>query len=80
MIKNGSANTHFTAEAPTRQFIVPSNANSHRGRTLSLMGYGGGLLRTQKGRTILEVFYSGPGLGLPGRRGTRSKEPKESDQ
>jgi hypothetical protein len=38
------------------------------------MGYGGGLPLTQKGRTTWEVFYSGPGLGLPGRRGTRSKK------
>ncbi len=60
----------------TRQFIVPSNASSHRGHILSLMGYGGGLLRTQKGRTTWEVFYSGPGPRLPGRRGTRSKEPR----
>ena len=40
------------------------------------MAYGGGLLRTQKGRTSWEVFYSGPGPGLSGRRGTISKEPR----
>jgi len=44
------------------------------------MGYGGDRLRTQKGRTIWEVFYSGPGPELPGRPGTRSKEPRESGQ
>ena len=40
------------------------------------MEYWDGLIRTQKGRTTWEVFYSGPGPGLPGRRGTRSKEPR----
>ncbi len=38
------------------------------------MGYGAGLLQTRMGRTTWVVFYSGPGPGLPGRRGTRSRE------
>ena len=72
--RDGSAK-HASFDRKSRH-TVPSNASSHRGRTLPWMRLGVALLRTQTGRTTWEVSYSGPKSEPPGRRGTKSKEPQ----